>query len=404
MRNKEGNIYAFTTSLSDENGDILIYGFENNNKHYIIKNSKGEIQVSDKLGHISNAVAAKSADGYYYIVVVAAEKMFFNHLRIYKFDKNGNYLGLYITEETGFTFCVSFIHKRNGSLILLAYNSNEKSIKTYNLEDGIISKISESNADLEGIYVRTNVGYNIAQSRKGKIVVSSVIHPIFYIIDYNNITNKIQVTEPFKTEKFYAVSFTENDKYFLIIDDSKLKGFKYDENFDFNLENPDIVYGLPEKEKANILWCMNLGNDGKIYIHCDFCDYILVLDGIETGEITEERILSDYLKCMIVFPQITRFPKTSDCLAAAAFDNATVCNKEPLKVILSGTAPFEVFYTFENEEKSFLTSEKEYLMDNIFGKYKITKVKDNSCETLPSENNTAEIIKETKTPKIIEKQ
>ncbi|MBQ3655236.1 MAG: hypothetical protein II956_00115 [Bacteroidales bacterium] len=86
---------------------------------------------------------------------------------------------------------------------------------------------------------------------------------------------------------------------------------------------------------------------------------------------------------------------------SVAFENAVVCYGEPLKITLTGTAPFEVFYTFGDEEKSIKTDKTEYSLDNVSGKYKITKVKDSVCEFLPKENNEAEIFKAVKTPKII---
>lgn len=79
------------------------------------------------------------------------------------------------------------------------------------------------------------------------------------------------------------------------------------------------------------------------------------------------------------------------------FDNASVCYGEPLKVILSGTAPFEVFYTLNNESKSFKTDITEYQMPNVSGKYQLIKVTDGSaCEFSPIQNNTAVIVPELK--------
>lgn len=77
---------------------------------------------------------------------------------------------------------------------------------------------------------------------------------------------------------------------------------------------------------------------------------------------------------------------------SAKFDNAQVCDGEPLKIILNGNAPYEIFYTFNGETKSITTSDNEYLMDNITGRYQITKVTDQFCEYEPTQNNTAEIL------------
>ena len=86
---------------------------------------------------------------------------------------------------------------------------------------------------------------------------------------------------------------------------------------------------------------------------------------------------------------------------SVAFENSAVCYGEPLKITLSGSKPFTVFYTLDGKEKSLETDKNEFLMDNISGKYKITKVTDSACEFSPTENNEAEIFKAVKTPKII---
>ena len=82
----------------------------------------------------------------------------------------------------------------------------------------------------------------------------------------------------------------------------------------------------------------------------------------------------------------------SDNKPSAAFDNAQVCHGEPLKISLAGTAPYEFFYKLNGEEKSISTTESEYTMSNIPGKYTISKVKDQYCEANPDNDNTAEIL------------
>ena len=75
------------------------------------------------------------------------------------------------------------------------------------------------------------------------------------------------------------------------------------------------------------------------------------------------------------------------------FDNATVCYGEPLKIIISGSAPFEVSYTLDGELKTINTDNTEYQIDNIPGSYKLTKITDSKgCEIEPDNNNSAEIL------------
>ena len=85
-----------------------------------------------------------------------------------------------------------------------------------------------------------------------------------------------------------------------------------------------------------------------------------------------------------------------------AFDNAYVCHGQPLNLISSGNAPFEISYTINGNPKSITTSDTEYKMPNVAGKYKITKIKDASCEFLPTTNNEAEIAPEMKKIRIVE--
>ena len=77
---------------------------------------------------------------------------------------------------------------------------------------------------------------------------------------------------------------------------------------------------------------------------------------------------------------------------SAKFDNASVCYGEPLKIILNGKATFKIFYTFNGDNKTITTSKAEYLMDNIAGRYQITKVADQMCETKTTQNNISEIL------------
>ena len=68
------------------------------------------------------------------------------------------------------------------------------------------------------------------------------------------------------------------------------------------------------------------------------------------------------------------------------------CYGEPLKIILNGKASFKIFYTFNGDNKTITTSKTEYLMDNIAGRYQITKVADQMCETKTTQNNISEIL------------
>jgi len=84
------------------------------------------------------------------------------------------------------------------------------------------------------------------------------------------------------------------------------------------------------------------------------------------------------------------------------FDNAFVCHGQPLSIISSGYAPFEISYTIDGEPHNISTSDTEYKLPDVAGRYKITKIKDASCEFSPTENNEAEIAPQMKKLGIVE--
>jgi hypothetical protein len=89
-------------------------------------------------------------------------------------------------------------------------------------------------------------------------------------------------------------------------------------------------------------------------------------------------------------------------LPSSAFDNAIVCNGQPLNILSSGDAPFEILYTIDGEERSIKTSEPSYQLPNVAGRYLITKIIDASCEAVPTVNNAAEIAQKMKALRIVE--
>ena len=50
-----------------------------------------------------------------------------------------------------------------------------------------------------------------------------------------------------------------------------------------------------------------------------------------------------------------------------------------------------VFYTLNGKTKTISTTDSKFIMNNISGRYKITKVSDKYCETIPTDNIEAEI-------------
>ncbi|MBR6277467.1 MAG: hypothetical protein IKR41_01735 [Bacteroidales bacterium] len=396
-----GILYGHTVTISDDNGEMLLYGYADKKLNsFMIKNFKGETIVSYKCPYVKNVIGAKLPQGGYYIAFVP---FYFNgkgELCVYKFDKYGNFENEYIYDDVYYSFFIDILHLDNFISLIACCGDKIKVFKL--LPDGCVLW-QTSDVILDGFFSKMTHSYVIEHSLDNSKIIAT-IYDIVYVLNFDKNSGKLSIAHRFETNKFNSMAFSKTDKYFLIIDDNKLKGFRYDENFDFKLENPEIVYDLPNENDrvCNRCWEMAMGVDGKLYVHYQNADFIIVLDGIETGNILKEIIQSDCLDISF-FPRISRYKDYQTCNARAEFDNASVCNVASLKITLSGTAPFEVFYTLDGQEKSFKTSKKEYVLECVLGKYQITRAKDAMCEFFPQKNNEIEVFPDISVPKIIEK-
>ncbi|MBQ3691232.1 MAG: hypothetical protein II937_15395 [Bacteroidales bacterium] len=401
------NVGNYAIALSDDNGDIIltaykeISGGSTSMSNFIIKDFNNQNIISIECSLIKNVIGAKLPNGGYCIAAVFGD-LFKINLYVYMFDANGKLEKEYVYKDANYSFFLDFI-RFDDYIVLVAYRKSL--IETYKLtSDGCyLWKTSDIELD-EFLNPVLPVYFTIGHSLDNTKIIA-VTHNIVYVLNFDKNSCKFSVAYRFETDKFIPMSFSKTDKYFLIIDDDKLKGFRYDESFDFNFENPEIVYDLPKRDYDgyNNVWSMALGVDDKLYV-CNYkTNYVVVLDGIETGNITQEIIKSDCLIFAGHFPGIPRYKDYQTCTARVEFDNTSVCNAAALKMTLSGTAPFEVFYTLNGEEKSFKTLEKEYVLETVPGKYRITRTKDARCEFSPQKHNEIEILPEVKRPKIIEK-
>ena len=148
---------------------------------------------------------------------------------------------------------------------------------------------------------------------------------------------------------------------------------------------PNVIYhwtvtgGTADKTIGNeisVKW-QDTEDDGKITVY---------------GEDPETHCTSEVITYNI---QIHKLP-------SASFDNAIACHGQPLKILSSGDAPFDISYTIDGEEHGVKTSETTYQLPDVPGKYVISKIKDASCETVPTVNNAAEIAPEMRQVRIVE--
>lgn len=404
----EDNYSRQMVMLSDGDGQVVLYAFKtptspnasSSISDFVIKNKKEQTIVSFSCGDLRNAIGCKLPQGGYYIAaVLRTKKSLSGELHVYKFDNNANLEQEYVYSNGNYTFFIDFIRIGN-YIVLVSYKHNQ--IETYKLTSDGCSLWSTSEIVLDQFAMLTVPYFSIEHSLDGtKIFVTA--YDTAYILNFNKLNGKISITDRIESDKFRTMSLSKNAKYLLIIDDGKLKGYLYNNKFDFDFEKPDIVYDLPYVSEIDCdkCWQMAIGIDGKMYVHFANFDYIMVLDGIEEGIITEEIIKSNCLQ-VTFFPRIPRLFDTPSCNASAAFDNTYVCHGQPLNIISSGDAPFEISYTIDGEPHNITTSDTEYQLPDVAGKYKITKIKDTSCEFSPTENNEAEIAPQMKKLRIVE--
>jgi hypothetical protein len=384
-------------ALSDDDGKIILSAYRNESKKNVIVNSKNEIVVSYDGGVENYIVGSKLPQGGYYIAI--SNILNKRGLRVYKFDEVGNLEKEYhFNHKENYCFFLDFLHV-DDYIVLVAYRSGKLETYKLTLEGCFFWKSFDF--EIEHFMVLQDGRCLVDHTADCSKIVACSLSGQFVFLNFNKSTGEISILKQIKMKSFMQFAFSKND-YFLIYEDHKIKLYKYDANFYFDFDYPDFVYTFPKEYENNICYYMGLGCDGKLYVYLNNSDF-LVLDGIDSGNVTEEIIKSDCNDGLwIRFPRVRNFKDYKLCQAKAFFNNSIVCfGDEGLKINLSGTAPYEVFYTLDGEEKSFKTSEKEFILPNIVGKYKIEKVKDATCEFLPVIDNEAVVYDKLKKIKII---
>ena len=476
------SISNYTVALSDDNGNMLIYGTKKHDVNtdklvYAIQNADGQDIITIQNPNLRNVIGSKAPQGGYYIAAVygsGANDIL--GLHIFKLNNKGELEDEYTYNETNYSFFIEFI-TIDDFVALIAYRNNQ--IETYKLTSNGCDLWTTSELTFDSFLFPTPVPFDIEHTLDNRTIIATTMNKA-YILNFDKQSGKVTLIKKVESDMFRTMTFSPTDKYFLVIDGNKLKGFAYDKKFNFVLDNCDIVYDLPNdnnNEDCNSCWEMAIGVDGKLYIHNQYKEYIIVLDRIESGHITETIIQSNCLKSGY-FPRIPRkesaaieaipvcssipmkysvdSPESSlvyhwqvsggtlsnttgtetyvtwdnnegegiltlsaedpstGCksehteykvlrhkLPTASFDNAQVCYGEPLNILLTGDTPYELFYTYNGDEHSVKTTDTQYSMPNNPGKYTITKVKDNYCESIPDKNNTSEILPPLNKLKII---
>ncbi|MBR4323895.1 MAG: hypothetical protein IKP73_00045 [Bacteroidales bacterium] len=398
--------------LSDEDGRILLYAYktepDNNNtivSDFVIKNRDNQMLVSVSCSDLKNTIGCNLSQGGYFFAFVI-RKPAYGELHVCQFNTKGEFIKDYVYDNGNYTFLIDFI-RLGDCIALVAYKtkrvaSDQNQIEVYKLTSDGCHLWSTTKINLDPFSFINTPLFCIGHTMDSQKIVAGC-YDVTYVLNLGKDDGSITIVNKIASRKLSTFSFSKTDKYFLIIDENKLKGYLFDENFDLNYESPDMVYDLSRGIEVNYNydWTMAVGVDGKLYIHNQTTNSITVLDGVEEGNIVEETISSDCLT-VFYFPHIIRQPFKPSCRASASFDNAIACHGQPLKILSSGDAPFDISYTIDGEEHSIKTTENSYQLPDVPGKYVITKIKDASCETVPTVNNTAEIAPEMRQVRIVE--
>ena len=296
--------------LSDDSGQAILCGYKVAPPHngssmsdFVIKNKQNQTIVSFSCGALRHVIGCKLPQGGYYIAAVLRKKSLSGELHVYKFDNNANLEQEFVYTNGNYTFFIDFIRVEN-FIVLVSYKHNQ--IETYKLTSDGCSLWSTSEIVLDQFTMLTVPYFSIEHSLDGTKIFATA-YDTAYILIFNKLNGKISIADRIESDKFRTMSLSKNAKYLLMIDDGKLKGYLYNNKFDFDFEKPDIVYDLPYVSEIDCdeCWQMAIGIDGKLYVHFANFDYIMVLDGIEEGIITEEIIKSDCLN-VAYFPRIPR--------------------------------------------------------------------------------------------------
>jgi hypothetical protein len=314
-----GDIGRFSFAISDNKGEILLFGYKKNNSNtsltdFVVKNSKQEVIITEQCNDLKNIVYCKHPDGGYYLAVVYFRRLI-GTLCIYKFDGNGNLTHSYRYDKGYYKSFLVMLPYGN-DVKLLAYNNEEpSSIESYRLaSDGVfLEKTFE--ADLGHFGLQPYVPFDICQTLDGSKIFA-YIHCDFFIIDIDSKSGDISVSKMEVPGSFVNMALSPNDKYLLSIRNNQLVG--YDITRELDLSKYEMLYDFSSEVEytSSGNWHLQIGIDGKIYAAKFSANKLFVIDGIETGNIIVEKIdTGDYVpipNVYKVFPQIMRRPNTQE--------------------------------------------------------------------------------------------
>ncbi len=293
------------------------------------------------------------------------------------------------------TLCISFDQDRGSITGLCFYNIKAE------------SKLVDISTTGKYFYHTRVVSNSPKRNELVRIKISDIENGI-----YN--TEVINSTQPVDNENYSTIRigidgniYVRNGKSMMIVYDSETDNPRF-ETLYTDADIPDSDINFPNYLYTYELFACNSDCDRNatfsfpdprneiIAYEWDFGDGSTSTDASPTHKYSQTGIYTVSLKVTLKNGHIKTVPTRKisilDHKASATFNNAIVCHGEPLKISLTGNAPYQIFYTFNGEEQTITTSDTEFTLPQAPGKYTITKIKNAYCETKPNKDNTAEIL------------
>ncbi|MBQ4407544.1 MAG: hypothetical protein II852_11130 [Bacteroidales bacterium] len=313
-----GEIGHTTFSISNDVGEILLYGYKKADKDvsltdFVVKNKNNETIITELCHDINNIVFCKHPGGGYFLAIVYLNK-FVGTLCIYRFDDEGTLLTSYRYDNGSYKSFLVML-PCDGDVSLLAYNGRGPDIETYLLTKESVAKVNVTSANLGKFGTSTYLPFYVRQTTDGSKIFASIASEL-YVINHNPETGDIVVSEKKTTNGLFNMSLSPDDRYILSVIDHKLVG--YDLSRDIDLSDYEMFYDFSSEigEQTSKLWNIQTAIDGKIYIAPAVygTSKLFVAYGIDSGNFVVNAI---NINCKVMefsrgnFPQIMRRKKTT---------------------------------------------------------------------------------------------
>ena len=170
----ERNSWRFTVMLSDDSGQIALYGYKTYNENttlsdFVIKNRHNQILVSFPCLALNNVIGCKLPHGGYCIAALLRPCLT-EELHVYIFDKNGELDDEFVCNDGCYTFFMDFISLED-DVALVAYKIG--CVETYRLSTDGCTLWNTSNMTLDDFSIMDTPLYDIEHTLDGSTIIAS---------------------------------------------------------------------------------------------------------------------------------------------------------------------------------------------------------------------------------------